>query len=225
MVGSTGVRKSSLIKLLTGDASIATFSVTVGTTLQFAEYKAPGWEFVEVLGLSKGIQGILQVKAVAKAMRDPVMAQQQGFSAILFVYQHGHRIGAHDVANYQLFHEALCDAKVPLLLVVSRCELDDPINRWWLENQATFRNQFKWMITDGMSACTIDDESKLSPIFRKPIALAKQESKTQLWKMLQQHALSANVPVQSKPALTNMWKVMIDHVGWRDAPADVSLVQ
>jgi len=42
--------------------------------------------------------------------------------------------------NYVLFHHGFCDSKVPIVIVVTRCEDVEPtMDKWWTENEQSFR--------------------------------------------------------------------------------------
>lgn len=60
-----------------------------------------------------------------------------GVSLLIFVIEKG-RIKKSLNENYKLFVEAICMKSVPVVLVITHCEMETKQGSWWQENKAHF---------------------------------------------------------------------------------------
>lgn len=62
---------------------------------------------------------------------------QGGISLLVFVIEKG-RIKKSLYENYKLFVEAICMKNVPVVLVITHCEMETTPGIWWKENRSHF---------------------------------------------------------------------------------------
>ncbi|KAG1742191.1 hypothetical protein EDB19DRAFT_678474 [Suillus lakei] len=65
--------------------------------------------------------------------------KQGGIDLLLFCVRAG-RVTATLHNNYRLFHEFLCEKKVPIVLAITNLEREKRMEDWWERNQGTFDN-------------------------------------------------------------------------------------
>lgn len=63
---------------------------------------------------------------------------ENGVSLLIFVIEKG-RIKKNLNDNYKLFVEGMCMNKVPVVLVITHCEMEGVRGTWWEENQQHFQ--------------------------------------------------------------------------------------
>ncbi|KAG1848069.1 hypothetical protein DFJ58DRAFT_915080 [Suillus subalutaceus] len=113
--GEMGVGKSSLINLVAGKTLAKSSAGLKSCTLESTEY---------TIALS---EPQLNVKLFD--------TNQGGVHGLLFCIKGGNRILESTQQNYRLFHEFLCQEKVPLALVITNLENVENMDDWWMENQ------------------------------------------------------------------------------------------
>lgn len=62
---------------------------------------------------------------------------ENGVSLLVFVMEKG-RIKKSLDENYKLFVEAICMGKVPVVLVITHCEMEPVLGKWWEDNRQYF---------------------------------------------------------------------------------------
>lgn len=139
LFGETGVGKSSVINLLAAEPIAKVSSDVEGCTLQSTKYtftlmgtEIRIWDTVGLEEPTMGVNGYLT--AIEKAhslIRD--LASAGGIDLLLFCIR-GSRITATTQSNYRLFHEVLCDKKVPIALIVTNLEREVEMEHWWARN-------------------------------------------------------------------------------------------
>lgn len=145
LFGETGVGKSSLVNLIAGKDVATTSGDSDSCTMTYRPYS------FEVHGMSYTIwdtRGFDEADTVTKA-RGYLAAVEQAYKLIrdlrakggvdLLVHCHrGGRITTTTRSNYRLFHEALCESKVPMALVITFLERHARMENWWEENFEAF---------------------------------------------------------------------------------------
>jgi hypothetical protein len=78
--------------------------------------------------------------ALVKAHKLVTSLQNQGgVHGLLFCIKGGNRILDSTQQNYRLFHEFLCQKKVPLALVITNLENEENMDDWWTNNQGDIK--------------------------------------------------------------------------------------
>jgi len=196
IIGETGSGKSSVIKLLTGNKEIPTSDQAIGCTFECKIYDHGEFLFIDTTGFGEGSKGTVpDAKAVGKLIKF-LTANKDGFSLIVTVRQRG-KITEIDENNYKLFHDTLCEEKIPNLLLITGCELDDPINQWWNCNKKFFIDNYKMKFVSGICICAADDDTiqKMNPSVQQIVKDVREMSKMELIKSLQKLPLQYPVPL------------------------------
>jgi len=216
VIGSSGVGKSSIIRLLTGNREISSSDSADGRTFAFHSYKdVPGWEFVDSAGLNESLKGAIPAREAAKSLAAFARANEAGFSLILLVRKRGSRLSESDEKNFTLVQE-LFGAQVPIAMVITHCELDNPMDSWWQANSKEFTDRYNWKIASCASVCAVNDQDiKQKPVlWQQPLANARSESKTELFRMMKSVALEKPNSIQIQSVWTNSWKTACDFFGF-----------
>jgi hypothetical protein len=159
--GEMGVGKSSLINLIAGKTLAKSSSGLKSCTLESTEYTIAlsepqlnvklfdtvSTQIVPTCGYAKsrpiqvGLNNATMndksyLDALVKAHKLVASLQSQGgVHGLLFCIKGGSRILESTQQNYRLFHEFLCQEKVPLALVITNLEQEENMDDWWTNNQ------------------------------------------------------------------------------------------
>ncbi|KAG2338045.1 P-loop containing nucleoside triphosphate hydrolase protein [Suillus weaverae] len=147
LFGQAGAGKSSLVNLMAGENVASTSSDMKPCTLHWKEYPIEfGGEFYNVfdtVGLEEPQLGVPQyLDALENAYRlIQVLERQGGIDLLLFCMRAG-RLTTTLENNYRLFHEFLCDKKVPVVVVITYLENEvGEMDAWWTQNKDIFRKR------------------------------------------------------------------------------------
>ena len=137
--GESGVGKSSLVNMVLGKDVAQTSSSAQGCTFGSAPYKATFSEYTFTLYDTAGLNEIttVQPKEAVVNLYELMTRLHEGISLLVYVVR-GPRIKETTLRNYQLFHNILCDRKVPIVLVVTGLEFEEPMSEWWGRNSKAF---------------------------------------------------------------------------------------
>ncbi|KAI6026358.1 hypothetical protein BKA83DRAFT_4242304 [Pisolithus microcarpus] len=121
LFGETGVGKSSSTK----------YDILVDSQ-PYAVYDTVGLEEPQ-MGVNGYYDAIEKAYTLIKTLGD-----SGGIHLLLFCMRGG-RITATAQSNYRLFHEFLCDRKVPIALIFTGLEREQKMEAWWERNQASIK--------------------------------------------------------------------------------------
>ncbi|KAG2355327.1 P-loop containing nucleoside triphosphate hydrolase protein [Suillus spraguei] len=153
--GDTGAGKSSLVNLMAGKEVARTSPDTQRCTMQWKEYTVSfGGELYSVFdtsGLDDPQLGIKEyLESVENAYRlIKELDRRGGIDLLLFCVRAG-RVTATLQSNYRLFHEFLCEKRVPIVLAITNLEREQRMENWWERNYGTFE---KYQIQVAGHAC------------------------------------------------------------------------
>lgn len=141
LFGETGIGKSSLINMLSGnevarvsnDATGCTFGaldhlITIGD----AEYHI--WD---TAGLNEGEAGSVPGDEALHHLRDLVEKLKDGLSLLIYCIR-GSRYRDILQVNYDLFTQIICERAVPVVIVVTGLENEELREDWWRDNSEDF---------------------------------------------------------------------------------------
>ncbi|KAG1745355.1 P-loop containing nucleoside triphosphate hydrolase protein [Suillus paluster] len=144
LFGETGVGKSSLVNLMAGTA-VAPTSPDVGRCTMHSqdytiEFDGESYKVFDTVGLEEPQLGIKQyldsVENASKLIQN--LDKHGGIDLLLLCIRAG-RLTATVKSNYRLFHEFLCEKKVPIVLAITNLEREQTMEDWWKRNHKTFR--------------------------------------------------------------------------------------
>ncbi|KAG1796132.1 P-loop containing nucleoside triphosphate hydrolase protein [Suillus subaureus] len=144
LFGPAGAGKSSLVNLMAGKDVAVTSNDTQRCTLHWQQYpiKFDGESYMvfDTVGLDEPQLNITEyLNAVENAYRlIQDLEAQGGIDLLLFCMRAG-RLTETLRTNYRLFHEFLCDKKVPIVVAVTHLETETTMEDWWGRNEKTFQ--------------------------------------------------------------------------------------
>ncbi|KAI6032803.1 P-loop containing nucleoside triphosphate hydrolase protein [Pisolithus orientalis] len=144
LFGETGVGKSSVVNLIAGQP-IAKVSADVdGCTMSSTRYDiqvhSQSYTVYDTVGLEEpqmGVNGYYD--AIEKAYKLIRSLGETGGIHLLLFCMRGGRITATTQSNYRLFHEFLCDKRVPIALIFTGLEREERMEDWWIRNQTNIK--------------------------------------------------------------------------------------
>ncbi|OAX31803.1 P-loop containing nucleoside triphosphate hydrolase protein, partial [Rhizopogon vinicolor AM-OR11-026] len=146
--GESGVGKSSVINMLTGEPVAAVSNQAVGCTYESTKYRATidGREVMlyDTAGLNEAEAGTVSPQRAIQNLRSLVEDLK---TVNLLVYCiRGTRFRKIVADNYNIFRRMICGRargpKVPIVLVITGLENEDNMDDWWKDNRAYF-DQYK----------------------------------------------------------------------------------
>ncbi|KAG2036967.1 hypothetical protein BDR03DRAFT_958167 [Suillus americanus] len=155
LFGETGAGTSSLINLMAGKEVAYTSPDMQRATLRWNEYAIDfdgnSYTVFDTVRLEEPQLGIKEyLESVENAYRlIRELDCRGGVDLLLFCVRAGRVTSTHQ-SNYRLFHEFLCEKKVPIVLVITNLERERRMEDWWDRNELTFK---KYQIQVAGHAC------------------------------------------------------------------------
>ncbi|KAG1720687.1 uncharacterized protein EDB91DRAFT_1088738 [Suillus paluster] len=149
--GQSGVGKSSIINLLAGKKVAKTSADRKRCTLEYEGYDVTienePYRIYDTAGVDSDLMdpsGFLDAVTNAhKLMRE--LKEKGGPHLLLYCMKAGRIQGAF-ATNYRLFYEFLFEKKVPVALVITHLEREDPMDQWYTRNKTLLdHHAVKWI--------------------------------------------------------------------------------
>ncbi|KAG1840222.1 P-loop containing nucleoside triphosphate hydrolase protein [Suillus tomentosus] len=143
LFGDTGAGKSSLINLMAGKKVARTSPDMQRCTMHWQEYDISfgdtSYKVYDTIGLEAPQLGIKEYLEFVENAYQLVkqLDKQGGIDLLLFCVRAG-RVTATLQNNYRLFHEFLCEKKIPIVLAITNLERENRMEDWWERNKGTF---------------------------------------------------------------------------------------
>lgn len=210
LFGETGAGKSSLVNLILDDAVAKTSSGASGCTLDARPYSATiqGQDFCiyDTVGLNEP-QSLQDpdclIGAINKAYRlIRWLSDTGGINLLVFCIRRG-RITDSMQHNYKLFHEFLCQQKVPIALVVTHLEHEENMEDWWLYNESHFAEY--GIHTVGHACITA----------KREFGERYRASRQVVHDLLIAHGRGASFTQEKVSWVTELFQKLLDFVGFR----------
>lgn len=174
--GESGVGKSSIINLLAGHQVARTSPDTKHCTLRYEAYdvniKGAPYRIYDTAGVdgnrmdpSGFLNAIINADKLMKELR-----VNGGIHLLLYCIKAG-RIPPTFVTNYRLFYEFFFEEKIPVALIVTHLEREDPMNDWYTRNKGSFDRH---AVKSVDQAC-ITAAANLDPKYKKKYDASKKE--------------------------------------------------
>ena len=145
------------------------------------------------MGLSESSDGSVPTTTAFVQLIKLAYSVPGGIHLLICCHAKGRISGERFKANYRIFKEELCENRIPCLLVVTKCDDDDSIDDWWVENEDIVRNQLKFDFADGVCVSTLRTRRSTPTV----VEAAYRVSRTNLIEAVENHALEEAVLIDS----------------------------
>jgi energy-coupling factor transporter ATP-binding protein EcfA2 len=147
LFGQAGAGKSSLVNLMAGEYVASTSSDLKCCTLHWQEYPirfdGESYNVFDTVGLEEPQLGIPQYLDAVENSYTLIrnLERRGGIDLLLFCMRAG-KLNPTLQANYRLFHEFLCEKKVPVVVVITYLENEvGEMDAWWMRNKYIFHER------------------------------------------------------------------------------------
>lgn len=139
--GATGTGKTSLCNALTGKAR-PTGSGARGTTKKshcYPKFKTDNCEIelIDTVGLHESSHGTVPAEQAVLELIELLENARDGFSLLVHVTRASRITKEHD-DDYKFFVEKMTQGRIPVILTVTGCENEHPMNSWIKKNKNAF---------------------------------------------------------------------------------------
>lgn len=161
LFGHTGAGKTSVVNLMAGKEIATTSNSPERCTLQWEEFSIGfdgyNYKVFDTIGLEDPQLGIKEyLEAIVNAHNLIMKLESGGGIDLLLFCVRADRVPATLQNDYRLFHEWLCEKKVPIVLVLTGLEREKRMEDWWTRNEATF-NRYD-IVVQGHACITAADK-------------------------------------------------------------------
>ncbi|KAG1815214.1 P-loop containing nucleoside triphosphate hydrolase protein [Suillus subaureus] len=155
LFGQMGAGKSSLVNLMAGKDVADTSNNIQLCTLHWKQYPVEfdgrSYMVFDTVGLvAPQLKKAEYLDAVEDACKLIQHLETQGSIDLLLFCIRPSEVADTLQKNYMLFHEFLCDKKVPIVVVITHLEQEGAMDDWWKKNSGTLRD---WNIRVDDHAC------------------------------------------------------------------------
>jgi GTPase Era involved in 16S rRNA processing len=145
LFGATGAGKSSVMNMLLGADVVKTSSSPDGCTFEntphIVDLDGQSFRIFDTVGLNEGSDGKVPTKDAIAGLYKLIKELKDGLSLlVLCIRVHGkEKVKKSTQNNYEMFYSALCQAKVPIVIVILGLENMGPdMELWWRVHQKEF---------------------------------------------------------------------------------------
>lgn len=213
--GSTGTGKTSLCNTLTGKAR-PTDNGAKGITAKSHLYppfvlNGRKVEVVDTVGLHESSHGTVPAEQAVVELVELLKKAKDGFSLLVHVTRASRITQEHD-EDYTFFVERMTQNQIPVILAVTGCENEQPMQAWAERNQDAFK-RFKYQeIVSCCFAAGGPMEAHFQPL--------RVQSRELLLKAIEEHSTQDPVKIYGEgtsssfnEALTRIWNEFVSLAG------------
>lgn len=216
--GSTGTGKTSLCNTLTGKAR-PTDNGAKGITAKSHLYppfdlNGRKVEVVDTVGLHESSHGTVPAEQAVVELVELLKKAKDGFSLLVHVTR-ASRITQEHNEDYTFFVEKMTQNQIPVILAVTGCENEQPMQAWVERNQDAFKRFDYQEIVSCCFATGGPMEAHFQPL--------RMLSREKLLKAIEAHGTQAPVKIYGEgtsstfnEALTRIWNEFISLAGLPD---------
>ncbi|KAJ3862138.1 hypothetical protein EV359DRAFT_17863, partial [Lentinula novae-zelandiae] len=172
LFGSSGCGKSSIINMLSNGDVALTSSAAAPSIFNVKKYEVSLngklYSFHDITGLNNGKlnKGDLVDHDCIRKLSNLVHTElQDGISLLVFCLR-APRITEIAQKNYYVFYEVLCQRKIPIVIIVTGLEDEEPdMESWWTKNKGIFASYKMWF--QGHACVTTTKGKKTTTGFKK----------------------------------------------------------
>ena len=193
--GAAGSGKSSIINMLAGEQVASVGSGLRGCTFESScyEVKIQGSTFNlwDTAGLNESATGKVPNTEATLSLFRLLKNLDSGLNLLVFCMK-GPRIQDVSPINWRLFHEIICDMKVPIVIAITGLEQEYSMDAWWDKNRGSFERY--QMFPQGVACITAvrgkervqgvyDLEAEYAESRRKMMDLLRTSHLKSAWRM------------------------------------------
>jgi predicted GTPase len=168
--GETGTGKSSLINMIAGKNIAGVSNSAMGYTFGSIDHEIVihGQTYIlwDTSGLNEGEHGTVPGDQARKNLQDLVHGLKDGGVSLLVYCVRGTRFRDILKENYDVFAGIICQDQVPVVVVITGLENEQPMEKWWKENGEEFKKRKMEFVGH---ACVTTTKGKVSKTSGKPI--------------------------------------------------------
>ncbi|KIJ67581.1 hypothetical protein HYDPIDRAFT_38074 [Hydnomerulius pinastri MD-312] len=170
--GESGVGKSSLINMITGQNHAATSPDALGCTFRHTKYPAvidgETYQLWDTAGLDEATMGKVPApiaeENLKKFLRQLVKAE--GIQLLIYCVR-GSRATRALLRNYRIFYTAICRRKAPVVVVVTGLEnYKGSMDMWWTANEKELKKH-RMRFQDHACVTTLAVTESMHPVLRQ----------------------------------------------------------
>lgn len=130
----------------------------MGCTLSYKKYNCNDWTLFDIAGLSEGSQGTVDQHEAIKQLQSLLSFLGQNEISLAIMVIGKSKITATMEQNYKLFAKKIFMEKVPVLLMVTKCEEYENMGVWCQKNKIYFE-LYKMTFADVICGCAKESSS------------------------------------------------------------------
>lgn len=140
--GETGSGKSSIVNMVAGhyctDASNRATGCTFDAECHTVNILGSPFNMYDTAGLDEGESAKVPTQTAIINLYRLIKNLDTGVNLLIFCMR-APRIKDSASKNWKLFHEIICQKKVPIIIAITGLEEEQVMDQWWYNNEAAFR--------------------------------------------------------------------------------------